>query len=1370
MGLLLGLDLGSVSLDAVVIDSSTGKIVFSTYKRTHGRAKDRAIQLLSELAGKFPEGFQSALVTGSGKEIVARIVPIKTVNEIVAHGYAASRLIGEKTERASVIEIGGQDSKYIIIDRKGPVDYVMNELCAAGTGAFLDVQAERMGLEIEEFARLAASAENVPSIAGRCSVFAKSDIIHLQQKGTPTGEIAAGLCYALARNYLSSLVRGRPIFKPVIFQGGVAKNRGIIRAFRELLNLKEGEYIIPEEPGLMGAIGSALLSREMGEPLKLSDFDLTSGNDHKKSTVTIRSGLTSDDTSVEEIRWRRDPKEEEHYYLGIDVGSTSTDIVLVTPEMEIVGEAYLMTRGDPLSAVAKGLKFIGEKVDGNQILGVGVTGSGRKLVGAYIGADRIIDEITAQTRGAAIFYPDVDTIFEIGGQDSKFIVVENGDVKDFVMNRACAAGTGSFLQEQAYRLGIDLKREFADLASGAKQPVRMSSRCTVFMESDLVHYANNGYPLPEIVAGLAEAIVNNYIETVADLSRVGRKIVFQGGVAKNRAVVNAFRKRFPEAEIVVNPEPGLSGALGVASITAESNLQFTRFRGFFLPEEKNFTTFECKVCENFCEVKIYKFGGKKYYFGDLCGMYSERTSPDQKGVDYSERLEKFYDSFKPTESEKVIGIPEALLFKEYYPFYLEFFNQLGIKIVTSGKPNQKKLYAGLPRLPAEVCLPVKIMFGEVKALMDRGVKEIFISNSNRAEMGLMCPNIQNISNIISSAFPEVKVLALPLMPYLKGNDRKHLVETISQEMGIDGEIVEDALEKAEESFSVFKKIISVDEDEFRNHEKIALVLGKPYNTWDRFLNLSLTSKLASKGFTVLLVQQLENLAEEELEEKFDAVTWHFSRRMLKGALWAARKNNVFPVVVTNFGCGPDSFVLEFIKEIFSDKPLLILEIDEHRGDAGMETRIEAFNYAVEKYLEKKTGKTRQSPEIIVERNEDYSKFYIPYFSPHSYAFAGIFEHAGFEVEVLPLPDRTVEELGKLYSGGRQCHPFHYILGDIVNLVKNKEVPENAVYIFPTVSSQCLITQYVPFVKKVMEDLGRPDITIMGTTTRDDLSKILDIQDLLLLHSGLIAVEYTQRLWLETKPYETIKGLSDYVFETSLEIIQEGLRKGELTQAIQHIIESFQRIPVVSRGTRPVIGIVGDEYTRINPAGNKGLIELLINMGVEVWTAPTIIDVTDQGTEIELISQWREKKIFDAGFSLLRSVVQDIDHRRIIRLFKGKVRNFGNLSGKEMYRFTEEILKGPVDLLTRLNVGEIYDFINKGVDGIINAFCLNCMVGTATGAVIKRISEENGNIPIMNLVFEDQESTHIKNRVEAFIYRVKRWREEQKGSAQSSIGK
>ena len=256
--LSLGIDLGSVSIDAVVLDVSTGRQLFSVYKRTNGRARKAVSDILDEIYEKFPEGFSYGLVTGSGKEIVTEFLEIDTVNEIVAHGLSASKLIN--SDFASVIEIGGQDSKYIIIDKNGAVDYSMNELCAAGTGSFLDVQADRLKIKIEDFAQMASVAANIPSIAGRCSVFAKSDIIHLQQKGVPIEEIAGGLCYALARNYLATMIRGKKIYKPILFQGGVAKNKGIIRAFKELLELSDNDYIIPENPGLMGALGSAQIA------------------------------------------------------------------------------------------------------------------------------------------------------------------------------------------------------------------------------------------------------------------------------------------------------------------------------------------------------------------------------------------------------------------------------------------------------------------------------------------------------------------------------------------------------------------------------------------------------------------------------------------------------------------------------------------------------------------------------------------------------------------------------------------------------------------------------------------------------------------------------------------------------------------------------------------------------------------------------------------------------------------------------------------------------------------------------------------------------------------------------------------------------
>jgi len=576
----LGIDLGSVSLDAVILDRQ-GEIVWWRYHRINGWPR-RALNILSReirdeflLANKVKK-FHGSLATGSGKEIVKKLLDMKVTNEIIAHGIAAARIAGGRT---SVIEIGGQDSKFINADENGPFDYSMNELCAAGTGAFLDVQAERLGLSIEEFSKLASKAKKVPSVAGRCSVFAKSDIIHLQQREIPTGEIVAGLCYALARNYLATMIKGRELIKPVVFQGGVALNDGVIRAFRELLKLEDKAIIRPALPHMMGAVGAALIS--MNEPqigrlvkrisilakkapvtepdsIALGNWGMQNGKKHQPSALESYE-LNQDDIIPDET-----------LYLGIDIGSVSTGAVLINTLGIVRAHVYSFTAGRPLEAVDKIFDFLGSHFERQQIKGVGTTGSGRKLVGYFIGADVIVDENTSQAMGAYDFSKNVDTVIEIGGQDAKFITLDgDGLVRDFEMNKICSAGTGSFIQEQAVRLNVDLKNEFSALALSADSPLPLTSRCTVFMESDLVHHIQQGTKLPDLLMGVANAVVENYLDRVALGRRPGRNVLLQGGVAKNAAVVKAFKSRLPDSKIEVHFFPELSGAIGVAQLVAE---------------------------------------------------------------------------------------------------------------------------------------------------------------------------------------------------------------------------------------------------------------------------------------------------------------------------------------------------------------------------------------------------------------------------------------------------------------------------------------------------------------------------------------------------------------------------------------------------------------------------------------------------------------------------------------------------------------------------------------------------------------------------------------------------------------------------------
>ena len=709
----IGLDAGSVSVKYVVLDEN-GKKLGSKYVRHKGHPLKVAFELLKGVQSsvrncaspihRFTDSPDFSLsITGSAGRLIASVLGIEPVNELVAQAYATGKL---SPHVRTIIELGGEDSKLIMLGENGVKEFSMNSVCAAGTGSFLDQQAERLRLTIEDFSELSLKSKRPPRIAGRCSVFAKSDMIHLQQIATPMEDIVAGLCFAVARNFKGSIVRGRKIEKPISFQGGVAANKGMIRAFKEVFELDE--LFVPSDFNLIGALGAALKDIDDN---RINLFDIKRLEDFIKSEKSLETGykplILKDDDFLErhlkdseelrvlsyELGDKKTPdsklqtpnSELIKAYLGIDIGSISTNLAVIDENCNLLSKRYLMTAGQPIEAVKQGLKEIGEEVGDNvEIIGVGTTGSGRYMIADYVGADIVKNEITAQATAAAFIDRNVDTIFEIGGQDSKYISLRDGVIVDFEMNKACAAGTGSFLEEQAEKLSISVKDDFASLAFSAENPCRLGERCTVFMENSLMSNLQRGADKNNLLAGLAYSIVQNYINRVVAGKPIGENIFFQGGVAFNKSVVAAFEK-YLNKKITVPPNHDVTGAIGMALIAREhmkgsyelsvkdrealsvmSNelkaknkdaSRVTSFKGFELSKRQyNISSFECKGCPNVCEINRIKIEGEDGYlfYGGRCEKYDVRK--------------------KKTSSEipDIFGFRDEMLWKEHLKYSEEF--------------------------------------------------------------------------------------------------------------------------------------------------------------------------------------------------------------------------------------------------------------------------------------------------------------------------------------------------------------------------------------------------------------------------------------------------------------------------------------------------------------------------------------------------------------------------------------------------------------------------------------------------------------------------------------------------------------------------
>lgn len=1320
----LGLDLGSVSLDCVILDENKN-IVYKNYRRTNGRPLKAAAELFAEIEqGCGNIGLSGVCVTGSGKELIAGQFGFETTNEIIAHATAAWTLYPDVKY---IFEIGGQDSKFITVgaNKNGKhylKDHAFNELCAAGTGAFLDQQAQRLGLTTEELGKIAFSAQNVPSVAGRCSVFAKSDMIHLQQKGVPKDEIAAGLCFSLARNYLSALCRGKIPQPPILFQGGVAANKGVVRAFREILNLSESELIIPENFGVMGAIGAALSAFESENNKNFSISDIAE-NFQQTSDFIEESDLNPiKSENVLETQKEEKTKDFSVLFLGIDVGSVSTKGALIDKNRNVVASAYLPTEGKPLEAVEKVMAEISAKAPSHAPFAeIAVTGSGRHLAAKFLGTPNTIDEISAQSVSCGYFFPKCDTIIEIGGQDSKFIKMEHGKISNFKMNRACAAGTGSFLEEQSNRLKISIRDDFAKLAFASAHPVRLGSRCTVFMDSDLVHHLQRGAKTEDLCAGLAYATCENYIEKVAGSMKVGENIVFQGGVAKNKAVAAVFAKLLYKP-VNIHPYPEISGAIGAAISAMEAHYADKK------EQEKT------KATDGFAIREELLLSYLKEY------EENPRT-PDCKGV---------------------IAMPFALNMTEHLPFWAAFFGELNYELVLSPKTDNGIVQSGLIRVPAEFCYPMKVLFGHVHTLLDKGYKRIFIPHlqffapPKGKHLQYACPYTQAAPYVVKENLgSDAEILTIQ---YPVEGEEKFWTENTAKTLGLTFEEIDSALAKASAAQREFvNKCIAKGREIIEEIEKTngrgVVILGRPYNTTDSFMNLDLSKRLNGFGITTIPADFLPT-AEEKLPSLWDRVRWGYGRKLIQAARILKKHKNLGSIIVTNFGCGPDAFIDQYLEYELADTPHIVVEFDDHRAEAGLVTRIEAFsrNFKIaEKERSTVDGIDPGKPKIPLR---EYT-YYIPSFMDHALAISGALKASGCKVVLLPPTDDESWNLGLKYAYGRECHPFISFVGDLLKAAKRPDfVPEKACYFGPSYFGACLLPQYIIAMHLILKRIGLGDVTIMNITDETNM-KELGPAYLARMALGIYAIDRFFKWKTEIEPYEEEVGSVEKVYREVLSNIEKGLETGKFFKAVKRGVRALKAVKLTPKaGTRPKIGVVGDVYTRINAHSNGRLFENLKNTGFEVWPSCSMIDLTFMALELksdDFLKEGKKVKSFLAKGTL---PLVKMCKLLIDRYFPDSIRTPQERDINFIKKTVGKHIDITIDRALTLNLNRIGELHEAKADGILNVMCHNCMLGTVTESLTPALRKEMDDIPICTLVYEGLKSTHNKNRLEAFAHQLK----------------
>ena len=1013
MGVTVGIDIGAVSVKAAVLGDAEDRndldrlaqdgefpwlpgarpLLLSPYRRSLGDPLGTAEAMVAAVQ-KHVRGvhWDRMLVTGSGARLPQDRWGLDRVNDFKAIATAVGFLHPKVT---TVFEMGGESSKFLRLEvdpATGGVsllDYETNGDCAAGTGSFIDQQATRMCYDVEEIGAVACSGCSAARVAGRCSVFAKSDMIHAQQKGYAPPQILRGLCDAVARNFKGSITKGKPAVPPVAFIGGLAKNAGVVQALRELFRFDDRQLFVPEAYAWFGAIGAALLVNEvatrrtamraLGRLAPASAGGSGAGAPNRRPARPGSAGSPARPLSLENVVLLRDrarplrlpePGAGQAAYLGIDIGSVSTNLVVLTDAGEMLHEIYVRTQGRPIEVVTAGLRTIAEALgDRIRIAGAGTTGSGRELIGELVGADTINDEITAHMTGAmhvsrTLLGESVDTIFEIGGQDAKFIAVEHGVVVDFAMNEACAAGTGSFLEEQAERLGVSIQGEFSELAFQSPSPVRLGERCTVFMEQDVNAWQQRGARKADLVAGLAYSVALNYLNRVVRSRRIGEAIYFQGGTAYNDAVAAAFAGILGK-RIVVPPHNGVIGAIGMALLAREKirgTGRATTFRGFDLTAvQYTLREFVCKACSNVCDMQEFTVEGVKSYWGDKCSdKFRKRSRTERKPVIpdlMTWRRQRLLDGYAgPVGAGPKVGVPQCMTFHDRFPFWRGFLEALGCAVVLSDETNRKIAHDGIDLTVAEPCYPIRVAHGHVQDLLDKGVDWVLLPNLINTEAtpdaveSQMCPWVQTLPFVVQS------------VPRLRAVRERILAPTVHFRLG-EAHVARELIPLGRTLGAGFIRTLRAvargfaAQQAFRadleaaGREALAILestgepgivlVGRSYNVHDQAVNLDVPGKLRDYyGINVIPIDCLP-LGGEDVRDVNDNMYLHSGRRILAAGKLAARFPALHLIHLTNFKCGPDSYIKHFLGEACG-KPFLSLQFDGHSNDAGVLTRCEAY--------------------------------------------------------------------------------------------------------------------------------------------------------------------------------------------------------------------------------------------------------------------------------------------------------------------------------------------------------------------------------------------------------------------------------------------
>lgn len=1352
---VVGICLGASNVKIVIGEAAPQFKVVNTAVRPHdGNARRVLEQMVREYAR---EGDLLAVTGRKLKELVD--LPALSEPEATEMAYAMIRDRYQPVD--AIISAGGETFMVYELDRQGRIaDVHTGNKCASGTGEFFLQQIRRMDLKAEE-ALGVAEIDHTYQVAGRCSVFCKSDCTHALNKGTPKGRVVAGLCRMMAGKVTELLKKANA--RRAMLVGGTAGNRVMVDFLR-----REGfEIIIPSEAPVFEALGAAIWGLDNGQLWTGPGQEIFKRNSSSFNFLDPLANHAGKVSFKETLFGEARPDEE--YILGLDVGSTTTKAVLIGLEDEkIVANIYLRTNGDPVGASRQCYDAIAGQVPaGIKIVGLGVTGSGRQIAGLHALTDGVINEIIAHATAAVHFDPEVDTIFEIGGQDAKYTYITNRVPSDYAMNEACSAGTGSFLEEAA-RESLDIGTlEIGDRAVTGSKPPNFNDQCAAFISSDIKTAIQEGIPTEDIAAGLVYSICLNYINRVKGSRAVGRKVFMQGGVCYNRAVPVAMAA-ITGNEIIVPPEPGLMGAFGVA-LEIKHKLElgilkkhFFDIRELAVREVEYGEPFVCaggkEKCDRKCQIARVKVNGKIYPFGGACNRYyNERFKVvnDPGSLDYVARRTEviFGREFRPPKSAgRTIGITPSLLTNYLYPFYHEYFTALGFEIVMAREVDEE----GIERRGAAFCHPVALGHGFMASLLALQPDYIFLPQvkglpvKNGIHASITCPFVQGEPYYLSVAFrqelEQFKVLK-PVLDMGKSFEEagKALI-ALADDLGVSRRAAREAFDQAvaaqEEALRRIKALGAEALTELeRDPSRIAIVVfGRPYNAFAGIANMGIPHKFASRG---LLVIPHDALPFED-NEPAAKMYWSTGQGILKAARFVKEHPQIFGAFITSFSCGPDSFIVSYFRDIMGEKPSLTLELDAHTADAGVDTRVEAFLDVIKSYLEAditapldaggyqpaamvqegEVWRVRTSTGELLPLEDRRVHLLLPSMGDGAArALAASFRFVGVRADAMKPPREEELKRGKANASCKECLPLMLTVGSLLNYLDQRPADEVTVYFMPEADGPCRFGQYNVLISTLIKKQRLRDVAQLTLTSENGYAGLNEAFVRRAWVASVIA-DVMEEIYAAVLALAADRDEALVVYRKALERLLESIATDTWDNLQKVIAEAATWLKAIKLSRTydeaTKVALIGEIYVRRDAFSRQYIVEKLADKGVIAFTAPVTewIYYSDYLVRTSVTS----RPGLGDKFKLMVKNVFMVRYERMIKdlfaacgIYHPHLIDIDGLV-KKGSRFVNPALTGETILTVSSALTEIID----RVDGVISIGPFGCMPSRIAEAIITQV--------------------------------------------------